>query len=119
MKKKEQNAAPVEMQKEKPVPAYLRPEYPYQAIGEPITDPKLLKETGILYEIKCPQCEMSIRSQGVNIRRTYEKMMKENGCIGCGNKELIIREVDMSGMQGVRKNESCQAEACQTEESGD
>ena len=97
---------------EKPTPAYLRDDYPYKAMGEPITDLAALIPTGVLYEIKCPKCEMSIRSQGVNIKATYERMMNGvevknadgsvrreggKGCIGCGNRELIIKEVDMSG----------------------
>lgn len=80
----------VEEKKEKPTPAYLRDDYLYKAIGEPITDLDSLKPTGVLYEIKCPKCEMSIRSQGCNIKSTYEKLMNENGCIGCGNKGLFI-----------------------------
>lgn len=83
---------------EKPVvkltPAYLREDYPYKAVGEAITDLDLL-EDGVLYEIKCHQCEMSLRSQGQNIKKTYERL-KENGCLGCGNKELVLKKVDMS-----------------------
>jgi len=79
---------------EKPTPAYLRDDYPYKAIGEAITDLDSL-ESGVLYEIKCHQCEMCIRSQGQNIKSTYERM-KDNGCIGCGNKDLVIKKVDMS-----------------------
>lgn len=79
--------------KEKPVPSFLQEDYPYQAIGEPITDLDTL-ESGTVYEIKCHQCEMSIRSQGVNIKSTYERM-KESGCIGCGNKELVVRRVNI------------------------
>lgn len=86
----------VEERKEKPTPAYLREDYPYKAIGEAITDLDGLEPTGVLYEIKCPKCEMSIRSQGCNIKSTYERLMKENGCIGCGNKELVIKMVDTS-----------------------
>ena len=84
----------VEKPAEKPTPAYLREDYPYKAIGDVITDLDSL-ENGVLYEIKCHQCEMSLRSQGQNIKSTYERL-KENGCIGCGNKDLVIRKVDMS-----------------------
>lgn len=113
-KKKEPVATVVEEKKEKPTPAYLRDGYPYKAIGEPIIDLDSLVQTGVLYEIKCPKCEMSIRSQGINIKPTYERMMNGvevknddgtvrveggKGCIGCGNRELVIREVDMSRMQ--------------------
>ena len=83
-----------ETPQEKPTPAYLRDDYPYKAIGEAITDLDSL-ESGVLYEIKCHQCEMSIRSQGQNIKSTYERM-KDKGCIGCGNKDLVIKKVDMS-----------------------
>ena len=53
------------------------------------------EKDGIVYEIKCHQCEMSIRSQGQNIRSTYARM-KDKCCLGCGNKELVVRKVDMS-----------------------
>ena len=91
----------------------MRDDYPYKAIGEPITDLDSIKPTGVLYEIKCPKCELCIRTQGVNIKPAYERMMNGievknddgttridggKGCIGCGNRELVIREVDMSKM---------------------
>ena len=85
---------PVEKPAEKPTPAYLREDYPYKAVGEPITDIDSL-EDGVLYEIKCNQCEMSLRSQGQNIKKIYERL-KENGCLGCGNKDLVLKKVDMS-----------------------
>ena len=77
-----------------PTPAYLRDDYPYKAVGEAITDLDTL-ETGVVYEIRCDKCQMSIRSQGQNIRSQFERL-KSSGCIGCGNKELVIRKVDMS-----------------------
>ena len=98
-KKKEPVTPVVEEKKEKPTPAYLREDYPYKAIGEAITDLDSLEPTGVLYEIKCPKCEMSIRSQGCNIKPTYERLMKENGCIGCENKELVVKMVDTSKME--------------------
>ena len=97
-KKKEQ----VEMPVEKPTPAYLREDYPYKAVGEAITDLDSL-ENGVLYEIKCPQCEMSLRSQGQNIKKTYEKLTA-NGCLGCGNKDLILKKVDMSAAPKKEEN---------------
>ena len=124
-KKKTKNAMNEE-KREKPTPAYLRDDYPYKAIGEPITDLDTLKPTGVLYEIKCPKCEMSIRSQGLNIKPTYERMMNgvevENedgttrieggkGCIGCGNRELVIREVDMSKMPEIEAERKAKIEA--------
>lgn len=114
-----------ETTQQKPTPAYLREDYPYQAIGEPITDLDTLTPHGILYEIKCPKCEMSIRSQGVNIKPTYERMLNGvevknddgttrieggKGCIGCGNRDLIVREVDMSRMKEVEAARKASAE---------
>ena len=125
-KKKTPVAPVVEEKKEKPTPAYLREDYPYKAIGEPIIDLDSLQPTGVLYEIKCPKCEMSIRSQGVNIKPTYERMMNGvevknddgttrieggKGCIGCGNRELVIREVDMSRMAEVEAARKAKMEA--------
>ena len=73
-KNKEQMSPVVEEKKEKPTPAYLRDDYPYRAIGEPITDLDSL-DLHKLYEIKCDVCELSVRSQGINIKPTYERMM--------------------------------------------
>jgi len=116
----------VEKKKEKPIPAYLRDDYPYKAIGEPITDLDSLVQIGVLYEIKCPKCEMSIRSQGCNIKSTFERMMNGvkfknddgtvrieggNGCLGCGNRELVIREVDMSKMTEIEAARKVQMDA--------
>lgn len=82
--------------KEKPTPAFLRPDYPYKAVGDELDVSQV--EDGVVYEIKCHQCEMSIRSQGQNIRSTWERL-QSSGCIGCGNKELVIRKVDMSAAE--------------------
>ena len=83
---------------EKPTPAYLRDDYPYKAIGDPLTQDQIdaLENVGTVYEIWCPTCQMAIRSQGANIRDTYARLMGGSGCIGCGNKELVVRLVDMS-----------------------
>ena len=80
--------------KEKPTPAFLREDYPYKAVGEAIVDLDAL-EDGALYEIKCHECKMSLRAQGRNIKKTYERLT-ENGCLGCGNKNLVLKKVDMS-----------------------
>lgn len=96
-KKKNTAPPPLEQPKaEKPTPAFLREDYPYQVTGEAIS-PKDLDglNPSAVYEIKCLACEMSIRSQGVNIKSTYERL-RESGCIGCGNKELVVKRVDMS-----------------------
>lgn len=96
-------AEQVEKLTEKPTPAYLREDYPYKVIGDAITDLDTL-EKGVLYEIKCNQCEMSLRSQGQNIKKTYERL-KENGCLGCGNKDLVVKKVDMSAAPKQEKAE--------------
>ena len=83
-----------EPEKTKPAPAYLRPDYPYQAVGDHITDFESLQLHAV-YEIKCHQCKMSIRTQGINIKSIYERLM-DTGCTGCGNKDLVIKCVDMS-----------------------
>lgn len=81
---------------QKPTPAYLHPDYPYQAVGNPITNMDELQDEGVLYEINCHECEMSIRSQGKNIKQTYARLMAGDGCIGCGNKDLEVRRVNTS-----------------------
>jgi len=79
----------------KPTPSYLLSGYPYQASGEVIADPDTLQSSKVLYEIKCSDCEMSIRAQGDKVRHTYDHLMKSNGCIGCKNKSLTIRKIDI------------------------
>ena len=83
----------IEQPKEKHTPAYLRDDYPYKAIGGALDVSEV--QDGVVYEIWCDQCQMSIRSQGQNIRSQFERL-KDSGCIGCGSKELVIRKVDMS-----------------------
>lgn len=51
-KKKKEQIPPVEEKKEKPTPAYLRDDYPYKAIGEPITDLDSLEQHGVLYVLE-------------------------------------------------------------------
>ena len=126
LKKKKAENTVTEEKKEKPTPAYLREDYPYKAVGEPITDLDTLEPTGVLYEIKCPKCEMAIRSQGCNIKPTYERMMNGvevknddgttrieggKGCIGCGNRELVVKMVDMSKMAEVQAARKAKMEA--------
>ena len=79
----------------KPMPAYLLSDYPYQASGEVIADPDTLQSSKVLYEIKCSDCEMSIRAQGDKVRHTYDLLMNSNGCIGCNNRSLTIRKIDI------------------------
>lgn len=118
MSGKKTNVTPVvEEKKEKPTPAFLREDYPYKATGDVITDLDTLVPNGVLYEIKCPKCELSIRSQGCNVKKVYEKLLNGvvvknedgtvrveggKGCIGCGNRDLIVKMVDMSKMAEVK-----------------
>lgn len=83
------------MNNSKPTPAYLLSDYPYQAVGETIVDLEILQLKNVLYEIKCPKCGMSIRAQGDKVRHTYDHLMKSNGCIGCKNRSLTIRKIDI------------------------
>lgn len=87
------------------IPAFLREDYPYRAIGESINDFSLLSDTE-LYEIKCNQCQITIRSQGKNIKETYLRLTEGSGCFGCGNKMLIIRKVDMKKPASVSNVEA-------------
>lgn len=94
--KKKVKESTVEQQSQKPTPAFLRADYKYKANGDIITDLNSLNEREV-YEIKCKKCEMSLRSQGQNVRSIYEKL-KSVGCIGCGNKEIVIKKLDMSAI---------------------
>ena len=85
------------LEQEKPLPVYLREDYPYKAIGEAVTDMGGLESTEI-YEIKCYACGMSIRSQGKNVKSAYERL-QASGCIGCGNKRLVVNRINMSKNQ--------------------
>lgn len=83
----------IEQVKDKQAPSFLNLDYPFKAAGETITDLDLIKPDEI-FEIKCLKCDMAIRSRGKNIRTTYERL-KNVGCIGCGNNDLIIQRIDM------------------------
>lgn len=83
---------------EKLTPAYLREDYPYKAIGEEITDMSMIQD-GLVYEINCPICKMCIRSQGQNIREIYQRLINDSGCFGCGNKDLVVKLVDMASIK--------------------
>ena len=85
------------MTENKQIPAYLREDYPYKSIGNVITDLNTLLPNE-LYEIKCHECEMSIRTKGINIKDTYDRLMNNNGCPGCGNKHLEVKLIDTSSM---------------------
>ncbi len=82
------------VQDEKPIPAFLKKDYSYKAIDDVIIDMNSLKDKEV-YEIKCSKCEMSLRSQGKNIRSIYNRI-KTNGCVGCGNMDLFVRYVEIN-----------------------
>ena len=79
------------------IPNYLKDDYPFIPAGKVITGSDVLTN-GIIYEIKCLKCEMSIRSQGRNIRAILEHV-RENGCIGCGNKDIVLNMIDMKNFE--------------------
>lgn len=72
----------------KPVPAYLRADYPFRAAEAPAMDSDTL-EPDRLCQIRCPACEMSIRAQAQKLRPVYGRL-KDSGCLNCGNRELIL-----------------------------
>ena len=91
-------AAAAAQPEEKPTPAYLRDDYPYKAVGDPIEDLDTLEDSGVVYEIWCDKCETSIRAQGKKLRETYKMLMAGNGCLNCGSKELVVKRVDMGDL---------------------
>ena len=114
--KKNATTAVVDNNREK-TPTFCRENYPYKAVGDGITEFDSLDPHGVLYEIKCPKCEMSIRSQGCNVKWVYEKLLKGvlvkdeddsvrteggKGCIGCGSRELVVKRVDTTPKDEVK-----------------
>lgn len=81
---------------EKPMAAFLEKDYPYQGT-KVITNIDSIEATGSIYEIRCEKCGMSIHLQENRLTATYERLIKGDGCIGCGNKELVVRQIIMDG----------------------
>lgn len=102
-KKKETHAEPTvtQLTSQKPKPAFLQSDYPYQTVGEQILNVDEMPIEAV-YEIKCPECEMSIRSQGQSIKIIFNNLINGTGCIGCGNKGLVVRRV------GMKDKNNCQ-----------
>ncbi|GHU78080.1 hypothetical protein AGMMS49992_27760 [Clostridia bacterium] len=81
-------------------PAFLCPLYPYKAVGEyldcsRLEDDSYIEMNGVLYELHClnPECVLNVRTQGVNLRRMYNKLL-EVGCPSCKQKEpFVVRRV--------------------------
>ncbi len=80
-------------EKETVTPKFMNVDYPYKAVENEL-DIDVCQDS-LVYEIKCHTCEMSIRSQGQNIRPIYKRLLS-SGCVGCGNKDLKIYILDMS-----------------------
>ena len=84
-------------------PAFLKPLYPYRAVGEPLDPARLddadyIQMTGVLYELKCPnpECVLNVRTQGVNLKSLYERLRDVSGCPSC---KLQFGENDAKGYQ--------------------
>lgn len=82
-------------------PAFLRPLYPYRAVGElldvsRLDDDSYIQMEGVLYELKCPNpdCVLNIRTQGVNLKSLYEHIRDISGCPAC---KLQFGENDIKG----------------------
>lgn len=88
------NLPMVETNSQKTIPSFLKQNYPYQSLKKRITDPQQIKNTAV-YEIKCNNCETSIRLQGKRIPLIYERI-KGFGCLNCGNIDLFLYSVDIN-----------------------
>lgn len=71
-------------------PAYLRPLYPFRAVGEcldicRLDDFDYISAHHVLYELKCPnpQCVLAIRTQGINLKKYYSHLRDVSGCPAC------------------------------------
>ena len=71
-------------------PAFLRPLYPFRAVGDALDVTRLddityIKMEGVLYELKCPNpdCVMNIRTQGRNLKNLYDHIKEVSGCPVC------------------------------------
>ena len=99
-KKEEVKEAPATPPQDK-TPAFLRPLYPYRAVGEALDTTRLgdasyIQMEGALYELKCPNpdCAMNVRTQGVNLKSLYEQIRDGSGCPVC---KLQFGENDAKG----------------------
>lgn len=79
-KNKSQQAPDMEEKKGKPTPAYLRDDYPYKAIGEPITDLDSLVQTGVLYVLEVLARSIKgttqVKSSSINAFGIFQKWHK-------------------------------------------
>lgn len=77
-------------------PAFLKPLYPFRAIGNPL-DPKAIDcEEVALYELKCPnpECVCAIHTRACNVGKMDEKIRQDSGCPVC---KLQFGENDIKG----------------------
>ncbi len=102
-KKKQETPAPepAPQPPQDKTPAFLRPLYPYRAVGEALDQTRLddasyLEMEGVLYELKCPnpECVLNIRTQGVNVKQVYDQVRNVSGCPAC---KLQFGENDIKG----------------------
>ena len=73
--------------------AFFDDNYIYKSSGGHIVDLNSLEDEEV-YEIRCIECGISIRSQGCNIKNTYRRLT-DSGCIGCGKNEFTIKHVNI------------------------
>ena len=73
---------------------FYQKDYKYPTKGKEIKNLAEIVPEGILYEIRCGQCELAARTQGVNVERIYNQFM-QNGCPSCGGINLSIKEVEI------------------------
>lgn len=84
---------------DKKSPAFLEPTYPYKAVGESLDFNKFSDEGYInidsLYELKCPNCNLSVHIKGTRLQEYYNKLL-EVGCPDCklqfNGKKYIFKD---------------------------
>ena len=84
-KEKEQVKSHYDLKNKKPV--YLEAVYPYKAVGDELDilkldDPSYVSMEGVLYELKCPNCDLSVHVRGTKLKSYYERFL-DVGCPEC------------------------------------
>ncbi len=79
-------------------PAFLKPLYPFRAIGNPLDAKDVDCEEVALYELKCPnpECVCAIHTRACNVEKMDEKIRLDSGCPVC---KLQFGENDLKGYQ--------------------
>ena len=73
---------------------FYQKDYKYPTKGKGIENFAEIIPEGILYEIRCGQCDLAARTQGINVERIYNQFIQK-GCPSCGGKNISIKEVAM------------------------